>query len=340
MSRLLMRNAQRSRRSPISRFAAVAVSLQLFGFVVAVGDEPVTKRAKDSGQPNSLFSDLLESEQAPHGQGNVYAPDIVSVGHQLWMYYGGQGKDGHDRIHLAISHDGVSWEKQGVVFAPQGANHVNDPSVVLRDGQFYLFYTRADVGVTDTIGLAISENGRTWQDLGTVLSPSVDGWDSLLVGRPSVQHDGTMFRLWYDGRKDLPTGAPDLTAPQSPTSRRYIGYAESDDGVTWRRHTGYVYAQDTGGIHVSRANDRWVMVSESREGTRWAVSTDGIAWEGRGLLAPKTRTAPFGHVTPFLRHSSKTATVYFGAARSVHWNHNAIMSVDVRVPNDDAVSTR
>ncbi|MCR9197256.1 MAG: hypothetical protein NXI04_01305 [Planctomycetaceae bacterium] len=311
----------------------------LIAVACAVGDEPL-RDPPVPDQPVELLPDLQESERAPDGLANVYAPDIVTVGNQLWMYYGGQGQDGHDRIHLAISEDGTAWQKQGIVFAPEGVNHVNDPSVVLFDNRFYLFYTRANAGVTDTIGLALSDDGRHWEDRGPVLKPAADAWDSLLVGRPSVLHDGTKFRLWYDGRKDLPMGAPDRTAPQSHTSRRYVGYAESVDGVMWRRHPNYVYSHDAGGVHVSRVRDAWIMVSESREGTRWAASTDGIAWEDRGLLAPKTQAAPFGHVTPFLRHSSEKATVYFGAARSVHWDRNTIMSVEVRLSNDDAAPSR
>ena len=47
------------------------------------------------------------------------------------MFFGGQGKDGHDRIHLATSGDLQSWKQEGGVFAPPGVNHVNDPSVVI-----------------------------------------------------------------------------------------------------------------------------------------------------------------------------------------------------------------
>ena len=44
------------------------------------------------------------------------------------------------------------------------------------------------------------------------------------------------------------------------------------------------------------------MVIESREGTNWATSNDGVEWKARGLLVKKDEeTAPHGHVTPFLR---------------------------------------
>lgn len=278
------------------------------------------------------------STEAPHGNGNVYGADIVRVGDQLLMYYGGQGRDGHDRIHLATSTDGQTWTPAGVIFAPEGVNHVNDPSVVVVKDNFYMYYTRANAGVTDTIGLATSSNGRKWEDQGTVLSPSKKpAWDSLLVGRPSVIYDGSRFHLWFDGRADLPIGAPDENAPQSPTSQRYVGYAVSGNGVDWKRRDDHVFANDAGGIHVSRVDDEFIMLIESRDGTKYATSDDGLSWVDRGLLAKKSdRTAPYGHVTPFLFRSADQFILYFGAAQSEHWNQNSIMCQPVRLPAHNA----
>ena len=280
-----------------------------------------------AADPVSVIRGAGSSAEAPHGNGNVYAADIVRHGDALLMYYGGQGRDGHDRIHLATSTDQKTWKPRGVVFAPQGLNHVNDPSVVIVKGKFYMYYTRADAGVTDCIGLAVSADGRKWLDQGPVLSPrEKPAWDSLLVGRPSVMHDGNQFRMWFDGRADLPPGAPDPDAPKSPTSQRYVGYAESQDGVTWKRRADYVLAGDAGGIHVSQVSDQYVMVIESRDGTNWASSTDGISWRVNGLLVAKDqRTSPHGHVTPCLFAAAKGHMLYFGAARSEHWNQNSIM---------------
>ena len=207
-----------------------------------------------------VISSFAESTQAPHGRGNLYAPEIVEFRGEVLMYFGGQGKDGHDRIHLASSKEGGAWEQEGVVFAPEGVNHVNDPSVVSVGGKLFMFYTLAGSGVTDAIGLAVSEDGREWSDRGPVLSPSpAPAWDSLLVGRPSAWHDGERFHLWYDGRKDLPPGAPDAEAPKSETSRRFVGYAVSSDGVTWAKREKPVFGEDAGGLHVTRADERFII---------------------------------------------------------------------------------
>ncbi len=37
------------------------------------------------------------------------------------MWFGGQGRDGHDRIHLDVSADGAQWEQRGVVLEDPAA---------------------------------------------------------------------------------------------------------------------------------------------------------------------------------------------------------------------------
>lgn len=305
---------------------ALLVAFALGGSVRA--DEPV-------------ISSLAASTEAPHGQGNVYAPDILRHRGELLMFFGGQGKDGHDRIHLATSKDGEAWEQEGVVFGPEGVNHVNDPSVVAVGGVLHMFYTLARSGVTDVIGLATSTDGRKWSDRGEVLGPAAaPAWDSLLVGRPSALHDGRRFHLWYDGRKDLPRGAPDPDAPKSDASHRFIGCATSADGITWSRRRDPVFGEDAGGIHVFRFGDGLAMVIESGEGTRWASSGDGIAWQSRGLLHPKGPEAPHGHVTPFVLAGASSWRLFYGAAQAATWDRNTIRSVDLEPPAKSGEANR
>ena len=185
---------------------------------------------------------------------------------------------------------------------------MNDPSVVAVDDLLYMFYTLAGSGFTDSIGLATSVDGRSWSDRGdhrknlcakaanaaTVFGPSPSpAWDSLLVGRPSVIHDGKRFHLWYDGRKDLPPGAPDPDAAKSDTSRRFVGYVISRDGVEWDKREKPVFGEDAGGIHVFKSGDDFAMVIESRDGTRWATSPDGITWKSQGILIQRMMTHPW-----------------------------------------------
>jgi hypothetical protein len=201
---------------------------------------------------------------------------------------------------------------------------------------FFMYYTRAPVDVRDEIALVTSKDGRLWQEQGTVFRPGADGaWDSLLVGRPSVVHEDGRFRMWYDGRRDLPVGAPAEGVPKSDRSVRAVGYAESIDGLTWTRSQAEpVFGEDAGGVHVARIGDTLVMTAESREGTRLATSPDGLAWQSQGLLVDRSGADVdrFGHVTPFLLVEPERVALFVGAASSGSWDHNRI----VRVPLSEA----
>ena len=260
------------------------------------------------------------------------------------MWYGAQGGDGHDRILLAESADGLAWEPKGVALDHGSANHVNDPSVVKVGDTFFLYYTRAPVDVRDEIALATSTDGVTWQEEGTVLGPGADGtWDSLLVGRPSVLHEDGRFRMWYDGRRDLPIGAPAEGVPKSDRSVRAVGYAESGDGLTWiRPQTEPVFGEDAGGVHVVRVGDALVMTFESREGTRLATSPDGLTWQSQGLLVDRSGTDidRFGHVTPFLLVEPEGVALFIGAASSGSWDRNRIVRVPLSAPHRQRLGRR
>ena len=287
-------------------------------------------------EPHVVLDPTGDLQAAPHGAGNAYAPEILFYDGVYRMWYGAQGRDGHDRIHLAESADGLVWEPKGVVLDHGSANHVNDPSVVKVGDTFFMYYTRAPVDVRDEIALATSTDGVTWREEGTVFGPGADGtWDSLLVGRPSVLHENGRFRMWYDGRRDLPIGAPAEGVSKSDRSVRAVGYAESGDGLTWTRPQAEpVFGEDAGGVHVVRIGATLVMTFESREGTRLATSNDGLAWQSQGFLVDRSGTDidRFGHVTPFLLVEAESVALFIGAASSASWDHNRIVRVPMSAP--------
>jgi len=275
------------------------------------------------------------SESGVHGKGNIYAPDISVADGHWWMWYGGQGKDGHDRIHLAQSRDGLTWVKRGVVLEDKTANHVNDPSIVRVGNEWWMYYTRAATDILDEIALAVSRDGLVWEKRGVVLRPGAPGsWDALLVGRPSVLRENGRFKMWYDGRADLPPNAPAAGAAKSPTSQRSVGYAESTDGVHWQRPSREpVFEGGAGAIHVAYIGVRYLMVYESHEGTKIAVSADGRRWTAKGFLVRNSGTPldPHGQVTPFLccDVTGRKARLFFGGAREAGWDCNLICSLAI-----------
>lgn len=316
---------------------ALYVTLYTIHFVTCSQQSQGADPTETSAQ--YLLAGEEETERAPHGEGNVYAPEVHRVEQGWWMWYGGQGRDGHDRIHLAESADGQQWMRQGVVIDCGSANHVNDPSVVRALGRWWMFYTIAQQNEYDEIAAATSDDGRHWKTHGVVLSRGRRAnWDSLKVGRPSVVFSDGRFRLWYDGQPNDEAVAQDEIAKSVRRVGRAIGYAESVDGLNWNRHDRPVWTSGAGAIHVSRAGATWIMTYEGHAGTSWASSGDGVNWTDRGLLLTKQgEREAFGHVTPCLvisAHSAKgwNGSLYYGAASQPTWNFNQIARQEVTLP--------
>ncbi|MHA1683033.1 MAG: hypothetical protein ACTSUE_18995 [Promethearchaeota archaeon] len=267
----------------------------------------------------------LDTEMAGGIQnGNLYAPDILKANGMYLMWYGGQGSDGHDSIHFATSANGEDWVKYGVAIGVANNSHVNDPSVVVVNGTYYMFYTVAPVGIMDEIWMATSANGLNWTVHGQVLGPTSSGWESLKVGRPSVLYINDTFMMWYDGSEKDPAHP---TEPK-PGSGRHVGYATSIDGISWTRWSGNPVFNDSGAIDVEFFDGAFIAVEESGTGIRWRTGSNQTNWEqSYKVLFSKMDTPfdPYGHVTPFIfiEGGSWVAT-YTGAATSEGWNRNRI----------------
>jgi hypothetical protein len=264
---------------------------------------------------------LLATKAAQvQGQDNVYAPELHPLAGGFVLWYGGQGADGHDRIFVATSSDGVRFRKWPSDAAPVaaldrgGSNHVNDPSVVRVGNLWHMYYTDAATGIDDRIWLATSTTLAGFKKVQEVLGPGAPGsWESQKVGRPAVLLEGGVFKLWYDG--------------QDGTSR-HVGYATSTDGKSFTRHPLNPIFKNAGAVDVKAVGGVYVMLRESGDGTYWATSVDGIhCWTDRGKLFGTSGQAydSHGQVTPFLQlDAGKPLAVWFGGALVATWNQNRI----------------
>jgi hypothetical protein len=141
-------------------------------------------------------------------------------------------------------------------------------------------------------GLAVSDNGgpfRRWSP-----APLLDRnpGDPYLTASPFVRMDNTGWRMWY-------VSASEWRATGSGPRHYYnIRYAESDDGVVWRRNgrTCVDYANATEHAFarpcVIRDADRfrmWYAFRGDRYRIGFAESVDGVSWsrmdDVAGLLA-------------------------------------------------------
>jgi hypothetical protein len=170
------------------------------------------------------------------------------------------------------------------------------PSCVVNDGDAkYMFYIGWNAGVTvgyrNSVGLAVShDGGETFERVFT--GPIVDRTrdEPFFTATPFVMIDNGVWRMWYASSRGF------LRVDGRPEPLYHIKYAESDDGMTWRRPNITCIPP----AHPEEANARpWVV----RDGDRYrmwfchrasrgyrddpaasyrigyAESSDGLAWE-------------------------------------------------------------
>jgi hypothetical protein len=206
----------------IGRAGYVDVSAEDPGTVLRVAPEPVL----DVGAGEAFDT---------HG---VMPTSLVRVGDELWMYYVGFRRASEPPYFqfqgLAVSHDeGESFSRVDgpiLMASPdEGANRAY--AFVVRDRERFRMWYSAGSEWTSAgdrrlpvydIRYAESSDGVAWPDRGRVAIEL--SHDEVAVGRPWVFERGGRYRMLFSRR--LRTGAYGA------------GYAESPDGVDWRRDDG------------------------------------------------------------------------------------------------------
>jgi hypothetical protein len=168
---------------------------------------------------------------------------VVDTGSEQYLYYVGWTQcvsvPYFNAIGLAISEDG------GASFARAYEGPVVDrtrdepffataPFVLRESGVFRMWYTGTNAWVNVqgryepiyVIKYAESEDGVTWRRENVTCIEPRTGREAN--GRPWVLRDGDTYRMWYCYRG--------IVGYRDDISQSYrIGYAESGDGISWRR---------------------------------------------------------------------------------------------------------
>lgn len=136
-------------------------------------------------------------------------------------------------IAYVESTDGIHWNEPTIVLeplpgSPFEADEVNRPCVIKHGGIYKMWYSGQmrpymEDGVSVLV-YAESDDGIHWNKRIPVLEPE-GGWEMHSVMCPHVLYDESVnrFKLWYSAGCNH---EPDA-----------IGYAESNDGVHWEKHT-------------------------------------------------------------------------------------------------------
>ena len=134
------------------------------------------------------------------------------------------------QIGLAISNDGKIWRKEPSPVLEVGAtgrwdeSAIGDPYVISCGSTFYLYYLGQNRFGVQRLGVARSSDGVRWQKshLNPILETGgPDEFDERGLGEPAVFATASRFLMLYVGRDDQ--------------EERKLGWAESDDGVTWEK---------------------------------------------------------------------------------------------------------
>lgn len=189
----------------------------------------------------------------------------------------------------------VLREADAPVMEPGPLGHFDDhgvypASVVEHEGALYLYYIGWNPGPTpplfySTIGLAVSEDGGlTFRRASRAPILARSEHDPCLVTSPFVMKDGGRWRMWYVSGFRWERAADGLH------SYYHLKYAESDDGVAWRRDGHVAIELKPGERNVARPCVRledgvyrmWYS-SNWGEGYRigYAESGDGMDWTRR-----------------------------------------------------------
>ena len=191
---------------------------------------------KDESNP------VLEPSASGWDDEDVTGPTVLIDGEGTYhMWYEGNNEE----IGYAESENGTTWSKDenNPVFQPTGSGwenqRVEDPSVLLDDGTYYMWYSGKKSGGGSDIGLATSDDGVYW--MRNANNPIVSTISTL----PSATYDGATYRLWgnqsatikYLYNEDDPGDPGDWVSPGNADSNDWtdLGYAgEADNRVAFR----------------------------------------------------------------------------------------------------------
>ena len=169
--------------------------------------------------------------------GTCFDISMLREGDLIRMYFSWRDRK---NISVTTSADGVHWSAPETCIDPRETpdgreSRLNRPSIVKVGSIYHMWYT-GQTETTSAIFHAVSEDSVRFTRTSDEPVLRVDEpWEITSVMCPSVLWDEQkrLFRIWYSGGEQYEPNA--------------IGYAESEDGLRWRKHAGNpVFQADPG----------------------------------------------------------------------------------------------
>jgi len=212
--------------------------------------------------------------------GDVLNPSVFRFRDSYFNLYSGyDGRVWH--TGLAVSPDGVQWQKRGRVLSPSGGEgDIAGNGSALADGDDILYWYQA--GDPPRIALARSRDGIEWtkQSEAVLGRGPLGSFDERGAADPYVIRAGGRFYLYYIG--------------MDRARRQRLGVARSYDGVRWEKlrsnpllELGAPGSFDEMGLGEpavwSSGGSYWMLYTGRARGERrrmgLARSSDGVHWE-------------------------------------------------------------
>jgi predicted GH43/DUF377 family glycosyl hydrolase len=149
-------------------------------------------------------------EPGPRGSWDeigIADPYVVAIEGSFYMYYLGVDRARRQRLGVARSKDGITWEKlrsNPVLELGEAGGFdevgLGEPAVWGAAGRYWMLYTGRDRREYRRIGLAVSDDGVHWQRSPAlpVLSGG-ENWNDKVVCDPSVEPGPDGVRVWFGG---------------------------------------------------------------------------------------------------------------------------------------------
>jgi predicted GH43/DUF377 family glycosyl hydrolase len=137
----------------------------------------------------------------------VADPYVIEIDGWLYMYYLGQDRAARQRIGVARSRDGISWEKLRtnpiVEIAAPGSggmdeNGAGEPAVFAWKGRYWMLITGRDGNEHRRLAALSSTDGIRWTRQNSTFSGDQD-WDKAVICDATVLVDGAKVRVWFGG---------------------------------------------------------------------------------------------------------------------------------------------
>ena len=132
-------------------------------------------------------------------------PYVIRVRGNYYMFYLGQDRARRQRIGVAVSRDGVSWQKlrsnpilELGEYGAFDANGLGEPAVWSARGYYWMLYTGRDRDEVRRMGMARSRDGVSWEKLRTVVAGD-QPWDAKVICDATVVANGDRVTVWFGG---------------------------------------------------------------------------------------------------------------------------------------------